>query len=725
MRSLLVSRQAIHRISLLSSKPPTLCRSFSAITSSISHSDRYLRSYDELTPFRNAEIARPISSLSRHFHSTRESRLSESVASQIDDSNDLEEDDEDEDGTTNEFLSRFVWIMRGKVAEAYPDCDKKMIDGMLLLIVEKVVEEIERGGFNKVGSAPPSPSSEFSDDLWSTIWEVSNTVLKDMDNERKKEKMKLYIQSPEVMEMCRFAGEIGIRGDLLRELRFKWAREKMEDAEFYESLEQQRDSDNSIGAADDAEEDKEEEEGSVALDEIQPQSLSLPKRKGKFKYKIYGLELSDPKWVETAYKIHEAEEDADWREPKPVTGKCKLVMEKLESLKEEDDPSELVAEWAELLEPQRVDWIALLNQLRESNTYAYSKVAELVLDEKSFKANLSDYSKLIHMNAKENRTEAVERILSKMSQNGIFPDILIATALIHMYSKSGNLERATEAFESLKSYGLRPDERIYTSMIMGYVNAGKPKLGERLMRDLETRDMRCSEEVYMALLRAFAQVGDAEGAAGINSSMLRSQVPQNFETFSLLVEAYGKAGKTEEAKKNFELMRSRGHKPDDKCIAHVIQAYKRENSLDKALRLLLQLEKDGIEIGVITYTVLVDWMASLGLIEEAEQLLVKISQLGEAPPFELHVSLCYMYANVRNEKKTLQALGVLEAKRDQLGPNEFEKVITGLKRGGFEKDARRMFKHMEARKFLPSDRLKIDMGASPSFGSGFSNRMRR
>uniref|UniRef100_A0A1J3IIY4 Protein NUCLEAR FUSION DEFECTIVE 5, mitochondrial n=1 Tax=Noccaea caerulescens TaxID=107243 RepID=A0A1J3IIY4_NOCCA len=722
MRSILVSRQAIHRISLLSSKPPTLCRSFSAITSSVSHSDRYLRSYDELTPFQNAEIPRPISSFSRHFHCTRESRLSESGASQIDDSNDQDEDDEDEDGTTNEFLSRFVWIMRGKVAEAYPDCEKKAIDGMLLLIVEKVVEEIERGGFNKVGSAPPSPSSDFSDDLWSTIWEVSNTVLKDMDKERKKEKMKLYIQSPEVMEMCRFAGEIGIRGDLLRELRFKWAREKMEDAEFYESLEQQRDLDNSIGA-DDAEE--EEEEGSVASDEIQPQSISLPKRKGKFKYKIYGLELSDPKWVETADKIHEAEEDADWREPKPVTGKCKLVMEKLESLQEGDDPSELVAEWAELLEPQRVDWIALLNQLRESNTYAYSKVAERVLDEKSFKATISDYSKLIHLNAKENRTEAVERILSKMSENGIFPDILIATALIHMYSKSGNLERATEAFESLKSYGLRPDERIYTSMIMGYVNAGKPKLGERLVRDMDTRDMKCSEEVYMALLRAFAQMGDADGAAGISSTMSSLLVPQNFETFSLLVEAYGKAGKAEKAKNHFDLMRSCGHKPDDKCIANVVRAYKRENSLDKALRLLLQLEKDGIEIGVITYTVLVDWMANLGLIEEAEQLLVKISQLGEAPPFELQVSLCYMYSNVRNEKKTLQALGVLEAKKDQMGPNEFEKVITGLKRGGFEKDARRMFKHMEARKFLPSDRLKIDMGASPSFASGFSNRMRR
>ncbi|EOA39782.1 hypothetical protein CARUB_v10008438mg [Capsella rubella] len=723
MKYFLVSRQAIHRISLLSSKTPTLCRNFSAIASSISHSDRHLRSYDDQTPFKNAEIPRPISSFNRYFHFTCESRLSESSAA-IDDSNEQEEDGEDEDGTTNEFLSRFVWIMRGKVSEAYPDCDKKMIDGMLLLIVEKVVEEIERGGFNKVGSAPPSPSSEFSDDLWATIWEVSNTVLKDMEKERKKEKMKQYVQSPEVMEMCRFAGEIGIRGDLLRELRFKWAREKMEDAEFYDSLEQQRDLDNSIRESETV--DGGEEEGSSASDEIESRSISLPKRKGKFKYKIYGLELSDPKWGQVADKIHEAEEEADWKEPKPVTGKCRLVMEKLESLHEGDDPSGLLAEWVELLEPNRVDWIALLNQLREGNTNAYLKVAELVLDEKSFKASISDYSKLIHIHAKENHSEDVDRILKKMSQNGIFPDILTATALVHMYSKSGNLERATEAFENLKSYGLRPDEKIYTSMIMGYVNAGKPKLGDRLMRDMITKEMKPSEEVYMALLRAYAQVGDSNGAAAIFSSMqLDITNPFTFETYSLLVEAYGKAGQADEAKYYFDEMRRRGHKPDDKYIANVVQAYKGENSLDKALRLLLQLEKDGIEIGVITYTVLVDWMANLGLIEEAEQLLVKISQLGEAPPFELQVSLCYMYATVRNEKKTLQALGVLEAKKDQMGPNEFEKVITALKKGGFEKDARRMYKHMEARKFLPSETLKVDMLGTPrAFGSGYG-RMRR
>ncbi|KAI8029528.1 hypothetical protein LOK49_LG01G00659 [Camellia lanceoleosa] len=73
--------------------------------------------------------------------------------------------------------------MRGKLSEVYTDCDKKTIDGMLLIIVGK-----------------------------KTVWEISNEVLDDMNKARKKEKMKGFLQSEEVKEMRRFAGEVGIRG---------------------------------------------------------------------------------------------------------------------------------------------------------------------------------------------------------------------------------------------------------------------------------------------------------------------------------------------------------------------------------------------------------------------------------------------------------------------------------------------------------------------------------
>lgn len=302
---------------------------------------------------------------SKHLHSTRLTRLSNSVDSLRVLS---EEDEEEKDGRINDFLLRFEWIMRKKLREAYPDSDKETIGGMLLIIVSKVASELEKGGLEQVFNASVSPSQDFSEDLWRTVWEVCNVVLEDMNKELKKEKMKGFLQSDEVKEMCRFAGEVGVRGDLLRELRFKWAREKMEEHEFYEGLERLR------KEAKTEEKEKTEEGKKVDVTEEKSKTFSLPKRRGKINFKIYGLNLSDPKWQEVADKIHETGEIIWPQEPKPITGKSKLVTEKILSSNNSNDLSSLIAEWVEILQPSRIDWFHLLDKLKEQNTPVYLKV---------------------------------------------------------------------------------------------------------------------------------------------------------------------------------------------------------------------------------------------------------------------------------------------------------------------------------------------------------------
>ncbi|KAM2897308.1 hypothetical protein COP2_006966 [Malus domestica] len=75
-----------------------------------------------------------------------------------------------------------------------------------------------------------------------------------------------------------------------------------------------------------------------------------------------------------------------------------------------------------------------------------------------------------------------------------------------------------------------------------------------------------------------------------------------------------------------------------------------------------------------------------------------------------------MYAKAGVEKKALQALGVLEAKKDQLGSEEFERLINGLIAGGFMQDVHRVHSLMEAQGFAPSEPLKMALMASQAFG---------
>ncbi|XP_059650645.1 pentatricopeptide repeat-containing protein At1g19525-like [Cornus florida] len=159
--------------------------------------------------------------------------------------------------------------------------------------------------------------------------------------------------------------------------------------------------------------------------------------------------------------------------------------------------------------------------------------------------------------------------------------------------------------------------------------------------------------------------------------------------------------------------------PDDLCIASMVAAYEKKNLLDKALNLLMQLEKDGREHGVATLGVLVNWLVKLQLIDEAGQVLGMIAEKGGSLPFKSLLSLCDMYsrAGTGAEKKARQAPGGVEAEEEELlAPLVFENIIKGLLAGGFVHDAQRVCRVMETQGFAASQPLKVALSVSQSFG---------
>ncbi|GJZ61230.1 pentatricopeptide repeat-containing protein [Tanacetum coccineum] len=170
---------------------------------------------------------------------------------------------------------------------------------------------------------------------------------------------------------------------------------------------------------------------------------------------------------------------------------------------------------------------------------------------------------------------------------------------------------------------------------------------------------------------AYAQKADPLGAGRISNRMELAGYHPSLESCTYLVEAYSRKGNPDQARSHFDEIIKLGYKPDD----HIA--------------LLLQLEKDGIEHSVATYSVLVDWLGKLQLIDEVEDLLGKFAEKGVSPSLDVHISLCDMYARAKEEKKALQALG----------------------------DAERLNQLMTAQGFKTSDQLKMTLHAAEIFSS--------
>ncbi|CAM0945287.1 unnamed protein product [Alopecurus aequalis] len=374
-------------------------------------------------------------------------------------STDLEHAQPEPDPVLDEFLTRLVTALRPTLAAAFPTHTRPVLDEMLRLIAEAVL--------NRLSGADPGPDTvELSDVLWATVWEVSASVRDAMRRDQVRADLRNYLHSEDVKEMTRFAVDVGIRGSMLRELRFKWAREKLEEVEFYRGLDVMRDQANAAAAP---------------AAPPPARLTALPQRKGEVKFKMYGLDLSDPKWAEVAERTAEAQAHFVPEEAKAVEGKAKKAEEKLLAVEpRKGDPAPAMEEWKEEHRPKRVDWMALLERVKARNVELYLKVAEILLAEESFDATIRDYSKLIDLHSKANHVEDAEKILGKMSEKSIEPDILTSITSVHMYSRAGNLEKAKQAFESIQKEGFQPDTKLFTSMISAYIKAGEPKEAEKL-----------------------------------------------------------------------------------------------------------------------------------------------------------------------------------------------------------------------------------------------------
>ncbi|CAI9101574.1 OLC1v1038938C1 [Oldenlandia corymbosa var. corymbosa] len=328
------------------------------------------------------------------------------------------------------------------------------------------------------------------------------------------------------------------------------------------------------------------------------------------------------RWVKIGGDIREDQKLAISELPFRMSNRCKAVMEQIICYEPENGSlSELVAYWVKSMKPRRADWLSVLKELRLMDHPLYLELAELALLEESFEASERDYTKLMSCYAKQNRVPEAEEIYFAMKMKGFICDQVTLTALVHMYSKAGKLDLAEETFEEMRLLGVPLDRRSYGSMVMAYVRAGMLNQGESLLKEMAAEENYAGREVYKALLRAYSMTGDSKGAQRIFDAIQVAGIIPDAKMCALLINAFVEAGQSTEAYLAFENLRKSGLQPNDKCVSLLLAVYEKDNKLNKALDFLLDLERDGFQLGKEASEILAKWFRRLGVVEEIELVL--------------------------------------------------------------------------------------------------------
>ncbi|XP_023526280.1 pentatricopeptide repeat-containing protein At1g01970 isoform X1 [Cucurbita pepo subsp. pepo] len=335
-----------------------------------------------------------------------------------------------------------------------------------------------------------------------------------------------------------------------------------------------------------------------------------------------GREKPRFRWVEVGSDITEMQKQAISQLPPKMTKRCKAVMKQIICFSPQNgNLSDMLAAWVRIMKPKRADWLSVLKHLRILDHPLYIEVAEAALVERTFEASTRDYTKIIHYYGKRNQLEDAERILLSMRERGFACDQITLTTMIHIYSKADELSLAKQTFEELKLLEEPLDRRSYDAMIMAFIRAGMPEEGENILKEMDEKDIYAGSEVYKALLRAYSMASNADGAQRVFDAIQLAAIPPDDKLCGLLINAYLMAGQSQKAQIAFDNMRRAGLEPSDKCIALVLSAYEKENRLNAALELLIDLEKEKLMVGKEASEVLAAWLKRLGVVEEVELVL--------------------------------------------------------------------------------------------------------
>ncbi|CAN6689188.1 unnamed protein product [Malus baccata var. baccata] len=198
--------------------------------------------------------------------------------------------------------------------------------------------------------------------------------------------------------------------------------------------------------------------------------------------------------------------------------------------------------------------------------------------------------------------------------------------MIAGFSRSGDVERARLVFEEMP---LR-DVASWSAMIAAYVNNGKHECGLSLFRDMVMDEGLKPDQVSAgSVLSGCAHLGSLGLLVGksVHGFMAKNGWELNVEIGTILVDMYAKCGFLKGAAQVFELMQERNVMTWTALICGSAQ----HGYSEAALSLFEMMQKASVRANELTFTGVLSACVHTGLVEEGRKYFKMIEESGLEP----------------------------------------------------------------------------------------------
>lgn len=233
------------------------------------------------------------------------------------------------------------------------------------------------------------------------------------------------------------------------------------------------------------------------------------------------------------------------------------------------------------------------------------------------------------------RLQDVQDVHALIVEYGCMGDHGVETALIAVYGKCGCFTSAMSVFCGM----LDPNVVSWNALISACVQNGHNQEALDVFREMQCRALEPDNITLTSTLDACAEVAALEEGQKIHALVVKNGYHGDVTLMTALVNMYGECGSFSRAVNSFAQIRKR----DVVCWNAFLSACINNDQWVMAIKLLYEMQAEGLKPDHLTYAYLLDACANLVLLGEGKIIHDKIVKGGYERDVFLGTSLVNMY----------------------------------------------------------------------------------
>ncbi|OMO96251.1 hypothetical protein COLO4_15425 [Corchorus olitorius] len=278
----------------------------------------------------------------------------------------------------------------------------------------------------------------------------------------------------------------------------------------------------------------------------------------------------------------------------------------------------------------------------------------------------------------------VTRNLEKMG-------VHLTTAFIDMYAKSGNLTSARLLFNRLNQKSIVS----WTAMIAGCIHCNKVEEAMKVFARMIEENIKPNEITLLSLVVECGFVGALELGKQIHAYILRNGIWVSLALATALVDMYGKCGEVQNAKAVFDSIENK----DVKAWSAMIAAYAQAHCIDEAFDLFVAMRDVGVRPNKVTMATMLSLCAEAGALDMGKWVHAFIDKQVIEMDMISKTALLEMYAKCGDIKGAWRLFRESEDRDIDM----WNTMMVGFGMHGWGKEALELFSEMEGVGIRPND----------------------